>query len=128
MSIDLCPFVSVDLYNSLSNQGRIEKAGLLSDEEDDEEDEEDVHRSLRQWGKNKQQYYNADATDLEIGQVRQGKQGELQDWPSSPFSHTPFPILDALLSRTSLMLRKKKRLPVKSNRPDMMIWMKVITA
>ena len=27
-------------------------------------------RAVRQWGKSKQQYYNADATDLEIGQVR----------------------------------------------------------
>ena len=26
-------------------------------------------KQLRQWGKGKSQYYNADATDLEIGQV-----------------------------------------------------------
>ena len=50
----------------------VERAGLLSDEEDEDEDEDEDEaagaRKVRQWGKHKQQYYNADATDLEIGQ------------------------------------------------------------
>ena len=50
----------------------VERAGLLSaeDEADEDEDEDEAAgaRKVRQWGKHKQQYYNADATDLEIGQ------------------------------------------------------------
>ena len=50
----------------------VERAGLLSDEEEEDEDEDEDEaagaRKVRQWGKHKQQYYNADATDLEIGQ------------------------------------------------------------
>ena len=66
-----------DSDNEPSNRRRqqsllVERAGLLSDEEDEDEDEDEDEaagaRKVRQWGKHKQQYYNADATDLEIGQ------------------------------------------------------------
>ena len=39
-----------------------------SDEGDEEEEEEDNLAVLNRWGKDKNMYYNADTTDLEIGQ------------------------------------------------------------
>ena len=58
-----------DSYDSDTEKDEEEKQGDSSDESDDlSEEEEDNLATLNRWGKDKSLYYNADTTDLEIGQ------------------------------------------------------------